>query len=127
MPGRSVTQRASCRALRCSWMPGHHTLRTLRFDILPRPKTSGDDTLSNDGNARPLLRQVADRLARGARQREVLDEHVALADLERLGLEVLVHAPLVERVGVEQPGLRIERGVRPVLAAPRRRPVLGGL
>src|SRR6516225_1799353 len=28
---RAVTRRA--------WMPGHHTLRTLRFDILPRPKT----------------------------------------------------------------------------------------
>jgi hypothetical protein len=64
---------------------------------------------------------------RRPRQRQVLDEHVALADLEGLGLEVLVHAALVQRVRVEEPGLRVERGVRPVLAAPRRRPVLGGL
>src|SRR5262249_53493220 len=70
---------------------------------------------------------VAERLIRRPRQRQVLDEHVALADLEGLGLEVLVHAALVERVRVEEPGLRVERGVRPVLAAARRRPVLGGL
>src|SRR6516162_4494333 len=73
MPGRSVTQRASCRALRCSWMPGHHTLRTLRFDILPRPKTSGDDTLSNDGNARPLLRQEREGPDRSALRHLVLE------------------------------------------------------
>src|SRR5262249_58374706 len=70
---------------------------------------------------------VAERFIRRPRQREVLDEHVALADLEGLGVEVLVHAALVQRVRVEESGLRVERGVRPVLAVPRRRPVLGGL
>jgi hypothetical protein len=70
---------------------------------------------------------VADGLACGTRQRQVLDEHVALADLVLLDIEVLVHASLVQGVRVEQARLRTERGVLPVLGAARRRPVLGGL
>ena len=70
---------------------------------------------------------MTDRLFRDARQGQVLDELIALAERVRLGLQVLVHPALVQRVGVEQTGLRIERGVLPVLGAARRRPVLGRL
>ena len=60
---------------------------------------------------------MADGLAVRARHVEVLNVHVALADHVRLGLEVLVHHPHVHRVGVEQAGLGIEGGMRPVLGA----------
>src|SRR6516165_8432603 len=53
MKGRSVTQRASCRELRCildARRRGHHTLTSY---VVPRPvmaeSAPGDDTLSNDG------------------------------------------------------------------------------
>ena len=70
---------------------------------------------------------MADRLVGGARQRQVLDELVALSALVGLGFEMLVHAAFVQRVGVEQTGLRVERRVLPVLRAARRGPVLGRL
>ena len=65
---------------------------------------------------------MGDRLALRLLCRQVLDELIALALHERLGFEVLEHAGRVHRVGIEQPGLGIERRMRPVLRAALGRP-----
>src|SRR5262249_43623266 len=53
MPGRSVTQRASCRALRCFLDAHRRAHRTLTSYRVPRRvmvgPVSADDTLSTDG------------------------------------------------------------------------------
>jgi hypothetical protein len=70
---------------------------------------------------------VAERFIGRPWERQVLDELIALADHVRLDLQVFVQPPLVQRVGVEQAGLRIERGVRPVFSAASRGPMFGRL
>src|SRR5215468_5798966 len=70
---------------------------------------------------------MANRLAVWPRYGKILYEHVTLADHVRLDRQMFVHPPLVKRVGIEQAGLRIERGVRPVLGPTRRGPMLDGL
>src|SRR5262249_11518635 len=67
---------------------------------------------------------VAPRLATVIGYRQALDIHVALADHERLGLEVFVERALVLGVGVKHAGLRAVGGMGPVLGAQRRGPQL---
>ena len=68
---------------------------------------------------------MADWFVGRPRQRQVVDELVALAGHVGLDLQMFVHPPFVQRVGVEQAGLGIECRMRPVFPAACRGPMLG--